>query len=515
MKQLISCFIALICATLLSNAQTYDFDLTATAVKKYVNYPKGSILEIIGLEHRIERDQFYSSSTVLNDVYSMILQDGTAIPLTNKIDKALDFEIKSIDDLWNAAILQDVIPMLMKNGTQVDLRTETEQKTLEYIYAIKTHNMEFNDPYLLNYLYTLIAKIAPSTLIDGRPGSINLIIEDNPDINAGTYPNGTIVINTGLLAALHTEDELVAVLAHEVAHFVLDHSMQNINAQIKRQERAAIGAAIATILTGIAEGAAAYYSNGYYMPGVATAAVAIGATAIACQAVIDLGMEYSQRQEFEADAYAIQVLDFLGYDHNALASALTRLEDIMLIERSKAMYFSSSSHPALVDRINEAGVADLKTDVDFERMMSFAITNSAFTKYDSRRFREAMNDVTRNIQNGVATADDYLIKANCLLALSDTDTSNKEALALVQKAKELQPDNVNIYKAEILAELRLKNYQKAIAELNEYSGYLNEMDKVLPTILNESLWKQSYNFTLNERLWIDKMLIKLNGMNVK
>ena len=493
----------------LSTAQTYNFNLTATTVKKYVNYPKGTTLKIVGLEHQITQN---NTSYEIHDIYNILLEDGSKIPLTNRIDKALSFDIKTVDDLWNASILQDVIPMLMKNGTQVALRRESELKALEYINAIKNYNMEFNDPYLLNYLYTLISKIAPSTLIDGRPGTINLIIEDNPDINASTYPNGTIVLNTGLLSALQTEDELVAVLAHEVAHFVLDHSIQNINKQIQQQKNAETAAILATILTGVAECATSYYSNGYYMPGAATAAVAIGASAIANQAVIDLGMQYNHEQELEADTYAIQILDFLKYDHNALATALTRLENVILKERSLSMYFANETHPALVDRIKISGQPNMKKDANFERMVSFAITNTAFTKYDCRRFREALNEVSRNIENKVATSDDYLIKANCLLALYDTDVSNNEVLTLIHQAKDLQPDNINIYKAEILAELRLKNNQNAIVELKEYRTFLNEIDNKLTTIPNDNLWEQLYHFVTNEREWTDKMLIKLNGM---
>ena len=211
----------------------------------------------------------------MQDSYSMILEDGNHIPLTTRIDKALEFKLNTIEDLWNAAILQDVIPMLITRGTQVEIRTDAELNALEYISAIRNKGLEFDDPYLLNYLYSLITKISPSVLIDGRPGGINLIVEDNPDVNAGTYPNGTIVINTGLLSVLHTEDELVAVLAHEVAHFVLDHHMQNINAEIQRQRRAEIGAAIATIFAAAAEIGATYYSGGYYIPGAVTAATAM------------------------------------------------------------------------------------------------------------------------------------------------------------------------------------------------------------------------------------------------
>jgi predicted Zn-dependent protease len=338
------------------------------------------------------------------------------------------------------------------------------------------------------------------------------MIENNPNANASTYPNGTIVINTGLLSTLHTEDELVACLAHEVAHFVLDHHIININTEIKRQKAAAAAAAFATVVAAVAEGAATYYSNGYYMPGAVTAATAIGATAIANEIVTSLGMEYTQQQEFEADRYALQVVKFLGYDTTALASALTRLEHIMINERSNSMYLSSESHPALVDRINAAGKANLKRDINYERMVSFAITNSAYTKMDYRRFREAMVGVSQNIENNVATADDYLIKANCLLALKNDVSSNIEVLNLINKAKELQPNNINIHKAEILAELRLNNLASACEKLNTYSSYLDIMDEELPMIKNEELWKVRYYFTMHEREWVEKMLIKLKSM---
>lgn len=201
MKRLIL-FVIGICTFLLCAAQTYEFDLTATAVKKYQNYPKGSTLKIKGLEHTISisKDPFYASQSVMQDSYNMLLEDGTSIPLTTRIDKALNFKLNTIDDLWNAAILQDVIPMLITRGTQVAIRTDAELNALEYITAIKNNGLEFDDPYLLNYLYSLITKISPTVLIDGRPEGINLIVEDNPDVNAGTYPNGTIVINTGLLS---------------------------------------------------------------------------------------------------------------------------------------------------------------------------------------------------------------------------------------------------------------------------------------------------------------------------
>ena len=83
---------------------------------------------------------------------------------------------------------------------------------------------------------------------------------------------------------------------------------------------------------------------------------------------------------------------------------------------------------------------------------------------------------------------------------------------LINKAKELQPNNINIHKAEILAELRLNNLASACEKLNTYSSYLDIMDEELPMIKNEELWKVRYYFTMHEREWVEKMLIKLKSM---
>lgn len=496
----------------LAFTQTYEFYLRANVQKKYQGYNKGESIAIVGLRHDITIDPL--STNGLNESYTLQLENGREIALTTKIDKSLQFELSSIDDLWNAAILQDVIPMLILNGTQTDLRRDAELDALKYIESLKTNGLEFNDPFLLHYLYRIINKIAPSTIIDGRPGNINIIIQDSPELNAGAYPNGTIVINTGLLAELHSEDELVAILSHEIAHFVLDHSMQNINAQIARQKRAEAAAIFATILAGVAEGAAAYYSNGYYMPGAVTAATAVAATAIASEAVVDLGMDYNHKQEQEADKYAIQVLQYLGYNPNALATALSRLKDHMVNERSRAMYFSSYSHPALMQRILDTGTPTELVDKEYERMVSFAITNTAFVKYDSRRFGEACKYASQNIANNVATVDDYLLKANCLLALNGSEESDNEVLQLVNHAKQLDPSNINIFKTEILVELRRKNMQVATNLLNEYINYLKSKEIQLKEIQYPEMWLSLQNYITNEQEWAQKMIIKLTGMAV-
>jgi predicted Zn-dependent protease len=193
------------------------------------------------------------------------------------------------------------------------------------------------------------------------------------------------VINSGLLASLHSEDELVAILSHEIAHFVLDHSIQNLNEKIKRQERAAFWAGLATVATAVVEGVAAAKSD-YYIPGYATIAVATLSTSIAESVNEQLGMEYNHAQENEADAIAVEILGLLNYDTSALSTALSRIEQVQTSERDYSMYLHTETHPALIDRIRSLGAPAVLNDTKYEQLVSFAVTNTAKLKYEEKRF---------------------------------------------------------------------------------------------------------------------------------
>lgn len=50
----------------------------------------------------------------------------------------------------------------------------------------------------------------------------------SPDVNAFVVPGGKVVVYTGLLNLIRSEDELAAVLAHEVAHIVARHAAERM-----------------------------------------------------------------------------------------------------------------------------------------------------------------------------------------------------------------------------------------------------------------------------------------------
>lgn len=502
-------FIVLLFSVLYSNifyAQTFEVDLKAKMLRNNGCWKKNSDVTITKVVHSTVKDEY----NIIHDLFYLEDSQGNKVDINSKVDDCFDFHFDNVQQLWDASIITNVLYNLKKKGFQYDMRSEMESDALDYIQKVRNYGLELDDPFLKTYIYSLIATIAPNQLIDGRPGSINLIIQENPSINACCYPNGTIVLNTGLLAVLHSEDELVAILAHEIAHFVLDHSVQNVNAAIARQKRAEFWAAIATGITAAAEGYVAS-KNDYYVPGAATLGMAILSTSIASQVIDRLGLKYNHEQESAADKLAVEILKILGYNHNALSTALSRLEAEYIKERNNAVYVNSYTHPALVERIAEAGTKVELRDKYFEQIISFAVTSVALMKYSDCRFRQCLPYVSQNITNEVATADDYLLKANCLLSTKNDNESNETVLWLIDKAKNLDPNNLNVFKTEIIAVLRIGNKVKALETLDSYVEKLNSYD--FENIKSDATWDKLKNFVAAEKKWASRMQVKLSGMN--
>lgn len=483
-------------------AQEYDVQISATMLKDYKGLKKGTEVQITKVEHEFKKTESASAyaEPSYRDSYNLIIND-MLFPMTDKMSDRFDFHPKSTTELWDAQMICNVLNPLQENGTQSRLRTEMEEDALEYISKVKQYGAEFKDPYLENYIYGLIAKIVPTELIDGRPYNVNILLLSDPDLNMGIYPNGTMIINTGLLACLHSEDELVAVLSHEIAHFVLDHQVQNVNKATARKKRAEFWGAVLTGVTAVAEGVAAAKSD-YYVPGLATLGVAALSSGIAEQVIDRLGMKYNHNQETKADQLALEVLSLLGYDKNALATAFNRIQETMAADRRYTMYFDSYTHPALMERLKKVGEPQQTSDPQFERIISFAVSNAAMLKFANRRFKQVLPFVSQNIANGVGTVDDYLIKARCLLALYDTPESNIEVATLINSAKEADPKNINIYKIDILSRLRMGKQQEAMVLLNEYE------DKLKACRVNSDM----LTFINSEIGWCTDMKIKLRGM---
>lgn len=409
-----------------------------------------------------------------------------------------------LQNYWFAKNLQslrtiDEIPDLFKT------RADIESDANDYVNALAHAGLIYDDPFLESYLYSLINKIIPNKRADGFPYEVKVVIVKDDSMNACVFPNGMMLINTGLLAELHNEGELYAALCHEMAHFVANHTLVNIRKLEKAQARSEFLAALATAAAAATEIHTARY--GYYYGGTLTASTALLSYAVASDILSRMGVIYSLEQEQEADQMAVDALRYLGYDSSAAASLFQRMTDAYNKEGNWSAYYLSGNHPSLKSRIEYTGKPNNKIDHDFERKISFAVTEAAITKFNNGRFSQALKLANQNIDNRVGTDDDYLIKALSELYLFDDNAHNKDILSSIQKAKVLNPNNPNIIRTEIIASLRCNDNKNAYALLNVY---LDKLREAIANVKNEDSLHLA--FLQKENEWARKMLIKVQGL---
>ena len=162
-------------------------------------------------------------------------------------------------------------------------------------------------------------------------------VVDMKEPNAFALPGGYIYVSRGLLTIMNSEDELAAVLGHEIGHVAARHSAQ-------RQAKSR-GWIPLQILAGIGGAAASVVS-----PGLG------GAVASAGQLPASLAIaSYSRKQEEEADRLGQRYAAAEGWDPAAIADtmdALTREQELAGAGNPSRMSFFDT-HPTTPDRASK------------------------------------------------------------------------------------------------------------------------------------------------------------------
>ncbi len=429
---------------------------------------------------------------------------------------AIDLYPKDLKGFWQAKALKaGYFQNIQEKGYQYDLRTELEEDVLQYVQQLRQDGLIFNDSYLENYLYSLLYKLYPETAHDERQGLKSVLVVNDISPNAFMCPNGTILITTGLLSTINSEEELVASLAHEVAHYVLDHSIININKNLQRQKTALFWAGFATA---VAASADVYMTatNEYYTPGALTQSTALLSFSIATLITERLGLKYSREQELEADQCATDLLKFLNLPPVALSSVLEKIKRYCITTGNHAALSGNGTHPNIDDRISKIGTPTRFTSIDYDGTISLVLTQNAIFEFNNAHFIVCQALVERSINAGTAIEDDYILKAITNLYRYNTLEKNSEALSLIQKAKNLNiVPSLNTYKYEALALIRLNKNADAVVAMNSYIMKLNEEANNLETVKSEAYWASRFVYLRNERDWASKMVQKLKSNNIK
>lgn len=171
-----------------------------------------------------------------------------------------------------------------------------------------------------------------------------MILENN-DINAFAAPGGFIFLSKGMIRLCRNEDDLAAVLAHEIAHIEHSHALKSINTN--RFTEAA---------TTVTTEAAKTWGNTELAQ---LAQQFEGSISDMTQTLINSG--YSRELEYQADETAILILQSAGYDSYGLIRVLDRMRQY---SNRPDVHDFTSTHPSSEDRIAHLTPL-LKQSIDF------------------------------------------------------------------------------------------------------------------------------------------------------
>ena len=190
-------------------------------------------------------------------------------------------------------------------------------------------------------------------------GGYHFLVLDSDDINAFAAPGGLILATRGLLNCCQTEDELAAVLAHEIGHVEKLHGLRAIRTGRLNSALTILAVEAGKNLAGeqLAEVTKAFDESINDIAGTL------------------MNSGYSRKLEYEADAAAIAILKKAGYQPGALVSMLENMAKTW----DSSRHDFAATHPAPADRIaqlKKLGVASSVASANSRQQRFLAATKA-------------------------------------------------------------------------------------------------------------------------------------------
>ena len=227
----------------------------------------------------------------------------------------------------------------------------------QYSMEIEKSSHLVTDPVVVEYVNRVGQNLVKNS--DSKvPFTIKVL--DTDEINAMALPGWFFYVNSGLILACDSEDELAGVMAHEIAHVAAHHAAR----EMTRMNYMQIGSIPLMIFT-----QGTWTGYGIYE---------------AAQLAVPLTfLQFSREYEAEADYLGTQYMYRAGYDPQGLVSIFEKL-DALEKHKPGALSKAFSDHPATPDRI--ANIEDEIATI-LPARPDYLVTTSEFDQVKARLAR--------------------------------------------------------------------------------------------------------------------------------
>ena len=331
------------------------------------------------------------------------------------------------------------------------------------------------DPILDAYINELGARLLLG--IENRVRDYTFFIVRDIGINAFAVPGGFIGVNIGLILRAQNQDQLASVLAHEIAHVRLTHSLQ-----LMKKSSSVGNAAMLSLLAGLLLGS--------YDSEVASALV-FGSAAGSQQAMIN----FTRENEYEADRLGMELLQ------NGNFNAQGMVDFFKIMQRSAGSSEFQNieylrTHPVSTNRISEAqsrvkpksvGLLDSNYFPMFREYLEYFSFDQV--KASGSTYRKALS----YIKVGQFDRADQSLRE---LYLRDSENiwygyafaENLENLGRLDQAQQVYRELLDIYPDEYALSLRLVRLLKSGNEFEAALLITRRLEKRFPD--DKTLYKE-------------------------
>lgn len=153
-------------------------------------------------------------------------------------------------------------------------------------------------------------------------------VVDDEQLNAFVLPGGKVVFYSGLLDLAADDDEVAAVMGHEIAHVIARHAGERVSQNV-------------LITTGLGAAQVAMSDSDSGRGQATMAALGLGA-------VIGIQLPFSRTHESEADEIGLTLMAEAGYDPRAAVRFWRRMQE----QSANGAPAFLSTHPAPRQRID-------------------------------------------------------------------------------------------------------------------------------------------------------------------
>lgn len=432
---------------------------------------------------------------------AVLIANGIQFGLPMNMIDRIQFQPDDKNSFWQSKQLSnDLISYYEKKGYQEAMRKDQAQEANDYLKKLEQSKLFYEDAAVEDYLQCLLLSIAPGQMAVNREGMPQIRILKSPSPDMLMLANNCLLVSTGMLTTLDTEEELYAMLSREVAHYVLDHAIITVNKNIARARRAEFWGAV---MDGVAAATEEYLYEryDYYVPGLIFTANDVLQALVNDNIMNRMGLDYSDKQEKEADDVAIDFMNLMGKNREALVSALTKINAYYQREKDTEALSGFGIYGSLLERLEKMGkISVLEEDRNYLRKTSGVVSFEAAMLDYNKNYKASRLMAQKNIDHGMACSDDYLMVARSIMKLYNTPEANKKCLSYLNKADEVSKvTNLNICKMKILLLLRENKQMDAVDLLYQYQSLLDAMFQQ-PHTEDDSRWIAA------EHTWAEKLL---------